>query len=319
MGAASFSAAARAAARLPPLLLQAQRVAATVTQGSHGRRRAGPGETFWQFRPYTPGDSLRAIDWRQTAKSDRPQVRDREWMAAQTVALWADDRPGMLWRSQPTLPHKAERAALLSLSLALLLGRGGERLGLLTLRPEEETVENVAPPSFTAGPWWSGHHAAARLAEQMALKIPGVVALDALPTAATAVLVSDFLDPLESWRHTLGRLSQRGAKGHLVQVLDPAEESFPYHGRMLFTSPDAPPGASAAPWLVPRAEDIRSAYQQRLHAHRGELRTLAQRLGWSLTVHHCDQPPHLALLALYHRLSADRQSGWQDGWQEAAR
>jgi uncharacterized protein (DUF58 family) len=301
MAAPSFPSAERAASRLPPLLLAAQRVAATVTQGSHGRRRPGPGETFWQFRPYTPGDSLRSIDWRQSAKSDQPQVRDREWMAAQTVGLWADSRPGMHWRSHRDLPTKAERAALLALALAVLLARGGERLGLLT---SAETA-NESAFSFSAGPWWSGHHAASRLAEQMARTTSEGEAIGALPAGATAVLFSDCLDPPDDLRQALGSLSQRGAKGHLVQVLDPAEESFPYHGRMEFTAADGDQGVD--PWLVPRAEDIRTAYLDRLRLHRSEIQALAQRQGWSFTVHYTDQPPHMALLALYHRLRANRQ------------
>ncbi|MEE9317806.1 MAG: DUF58 domain-containing protein, partial [Rhodospirillales bacterium] len=57
------------AAYLPPLLVAAKRVAATVSQGVHGRRRVGQGETFWQFRRYEFGDSTQLIDWRQSAKS----------------------------------------------------------------------------------------------------------------------------------------------------------------------------------------------------------------------------------------------------------
>jgi uncharacterized protein (DUF58 family) len=288
-----FPQAERAAAHLPPLLLAAQRVAAAVTQGSHGRRRPGPGETFWQFRPYSPGDSLRAIDWRQTGKSDRTQVRDREWMAAQTVGLWADGRAAMGWRSHRDLPEKGERAAILALALAVLLAGGGERLGLLDLRQEGPQWK------IAAGPWSHGQHASTRLAEQMALKTPGVP-LDSLPAAATAVLFTDALDPPEQIATLLRSLSQRGAKGHLVQVLDPAEETFPFQGRVLFTAPQE---SAADPWLVPRAENIRAAYQDRLRAHRQELQQITQRLGWSLILHHTDQPPQGALLALYHRLS----------------
>src|ERR1700730_4772616 len=81
------------AARLPPLLVQAERVAATVAQGVHGRRRVGSGDSFWQFRPYVPGDPVARIDWRETAKSERAYVRENEWEAAQSVWLWSDRTP----------------------------------------------------------------------------------------------------------------------------------------------------------------------------------------------------------------------------------
>ena len=68
-----------AAARLPPLVVAAERVAATVMQGVHGRRRSGQGDAFWQFRPYLPGDDAARVDWRQSAKSDRLYLRETEW------------------------------------------------------------------------------------------------------------------------------------------------------------------------------------------------------------------------------------------------
>src|SRR3546814_6131026 len=73
------------AATLPPLLVAAERVAATVAQGVHGRRRVGQGETFWQYRHYDFGDQPQSIDWRQSAKSDMVFVRQMEWEAAQSV------------------------------------------------------------------------------------------------------------------------------------------------------------------------------------------------------------------------------------------
>src|SRR3546814_17841698 len=61
--------------RSPPLLVAAERVAATVEQGVHGRRRVGPGDAFWQFRRYSPGDAISRIDSRQTAKRTHTFIR----------------------------------------------------------------------------------------------------------------------------------------------------------------------------------------------------------------------------------------------------
>jgi len=96
------------ASRLPPLLVAAERVASTVAQGVHGRRRVGQGETFWQFRHYDMGDSPQAIDWRQSAKSDHVFVREMEWEAAQSIWLWCDHSESMHWRSDKALPTKRE-------------------------------------------------------------------------------------------------------------------------------------------------------------------------------------------------------------------
>ncbi|HET9019276.1 MAG TPA: DUF58 domain-containing protein, partial [Acetobacteraceae bacterium] len=118
-------------AHLPPLLVAAERVAATVAQGVHGRRRVGQGDSFWQFRPFTQGDTINRIDWRVSARSDRVFVRETEWEAAQTVCLWRDAGPSMRWKSRGASVEKADRAGLILFALAALLLRGGERVRLM--------------------------------------------------------------------------------------------------------------------------------------------------------------------------------------------
>src|SRR4051812_38416758 len=117
--------------RLPGLLVEAERVAATVAPGVHGRRRTGMGETFWQFRQYQSGDAASDIDWRQSARSRHLFVREQEWEAAESVWIWCDFSASMGFRSNPGLPPKWERAVLLTLALAALLVRSGERVALL--------------------------------------------------------------------------------------------------------------------------------------------------------------------------------------------
>jgi uncharacterized protein (DUF58 family) len=125
------------AARLPPLIVEAERVANTVMQGVHGRRRSGHGDAFWQFRAYSQGDAASSVDWRQSAKADRLFVRETEWEAAQTVLLWRDPSPSMRWKSDRNLEEKAARADLLLLALASLLLRGQM---LQILDPAEESL-----------------------------------------------------------------------------------------------------------------------------------------------------------------------------------
>jgi uncharacterized protein (DUF58 family) len=277
------------AARLPPLLVAAERIAATVAQGAHGRRRTGPGETFWQFRRYQPGDPATAIDWRQSARSDPLFVRETEWSAAQTGWLWRDPSASMAWRSSPALPEKRERAELLLLALAALLLRGGERVALLS--------GALAPTG--------GSGALGRLARALATETAGA----GLPTAppprhAALVLIGDFLAPLEDIDAQVGRLAAAGASGHLLQVLDPAEETLPYRGRVRFAGLEG-----EGETVVRRTEDIRTAYIERLNAHRDGLAAIARSAGWTFALHHTDQPPQLALLALHAALAAPR-TGW---------
>ena len=104
------------AARIPALLIESQRIAHTVAHGTHGRRRAGPGETFWQFRHYDQNDSVTGIDWRRSASSDTLFVREREWEAAHTVWLWVDLSASMRFRSRLAKVTKESRAVVLGTS-----------------------------------------------------------------------------------------------------------------------------------------------------------------------------------------------------------
>ena len=267
-------------ASLPPLVVQAERVAATVMQGVHGRRRPGQGDAFWQFRPYVAGDAAARVDWRQSGKSDRLFVRETEWEAAQTVALWSQAGPGMDWRSTRDLPPKRFRAELLLLALAALLFRGGERVRLFG-----------QPRAF------AGRGALAALAE--ALPRQAATPEDGrIPRHARAVLVGDFLAPLDETRHCVAALAARSVRGHLVQVLDPAEETLPFTGRIRFEGLEAPEHA-----LVPRVEGVRALYEERLARHRDGLAAIAAASGWSFATHRTDQPPEAALLALHRRLA----------------
>lgn len=267
-------------APLPPLVVAAERVAATVMQGVHGRRRPGQGDAFWQYRPYLQGDPASRIDWRQSARGDRLFVRETEWEAAQTVVLWRDGAPGMGWRSNAELPTKRTRAELVLLALASLLLRGGERVRLLGL-----------PRAF------AGRGALAAIARGLPLAAETPVD-PRLPRHARAVLIGDFLDPLPEIERYLGLLAGQGVRGRLLQVLDPAEETLPFRGRVKFEGV-----GFAEETLVPRVETVRALYAERLAAHREGLATLAAAAGFTFSTHRSDAPPEAALLALWQALA----------------
>jgi uncharacterized protein (DUF58 family) len=276
------------ASALPPLLVAAERIAATVEQGVHGRRRVGQGETFWQFRRYEPGDSATKIDWRQSAKSDPIFVREMEWAAAQSVWLWRDGSASMRYRSADSLPQKIERADLLTLALAALLVRGGERIALL------------------GGGWRpvSGRTALNRMALQLGRDEAGSDSLprfEPLPRHAHLAMIGDFLSPIEEIEPVVRGFAQRGVRGHVLQVLDPAEESLPFAGRVRFLGVEG-----EGETLMSRVETVREAYVGRLQAHREALAALARAVGWSFSTMRTDRPPQTALLALYLLLSEPR-------------
>ncbi len=212
-------------------------MAATVAQGVHGRRRVGQGDSFWQYRPYQPGDTPGRIDWRQSAKSARTYVRESEWEAAQTVHLWRDGSASMRWRSSTSLPEKAERAALMLLALASLLLRGGERPRLLG-QSTRGSLEAIAAGLSDRGDSLPPHAA--------------------VPAHSRVVLIGDFLSPLADIHAVVARLAAMPTRGHLLQILDPAETLLPYAGRVRFRGLEAD-----GDMLIPRVEGIREAMRRR--------------------------------------------------------
>ncbi len=272
------------AAGLPPLLVRAERVAHTVAQGVHGRRRVGLGETFWQFRQYQPGDTPASIDWRQSAKREHVYVREFEWEAAQSVWLWRDSSPSMEYASSRNLPTKRDRAELLAVALASLMIRAGERIARLDRHDLPST----------------GRLALSRLASGFGKDkgaTDGIPGRTNLPRYSRAVLFGDFLDPLEKTAAAVRTLSAQGVDGLLMQIADPVEEIWPFSGRVRFDGLEG-----EASQLVGRAETLKQAYRERLQQHRAGLEAICDACNWGFTVHRTDKSPESALMALYIRL-----------------
>lgn len=286
----------RAGGALPPLLVAAERVASTVIQGVHGRRRVGLGETFWQFRRYEPGDSMRSIDWRQSAKSRMLFVRETEWAAAQSLWLWRDASPSMRWRSHRNLPEKRERAELLMLALSSMLVRAGERIALLdgNMRPAagKQAIDRVALELLSAAEQAGGSATAP-------VEVPP---FHPIPRHAHTVWFSDFLAPLEKIDAIVRQYATRNVNGFLLQVLDPAEEGLPFNGRTRFEGLE-----NEGRVLIKRVENVRSDYKQRLEQHIAGLRDIARAAGWRYAVHRTDLPPEKALLSLFVALSEPKE------------
>jgi uncharacterized protein (DUF58 family) len=273
------------AASMPRLILEARRVAATVNHGLHGRRRAGPGENFWQYRRFMSGEPASRVDWRRSARDDHLYVRELEWEAAHTVWIWPDRSPSMNFASPLVRDSKLFRALVIALALAEVLVEAGERVGIPGLtRPtgSRNVVDQMAqaiahdraeraslPPSFAPSP------------------------------LAEVVLLSDLWSEIGEVRRTITQLSGSGARGHVVQIVDPAEETFPYWGRIEFIEPEGGGSITAG-----RAETWRADYTARVQRHRAEIRAETDRLGWSFIIHRTDRPASELLLALHARIGA---------------
>ena len=270
---------------MPRLILEARRIAATVIHGLHGRRRAGPGENFWQYRRFLSGEPARRVDWRRSARDGILFVREQEWEAAHTVWIWADRSPSMKFTSHLAQESKLDRTMVIAFALAEVLVQAGERVGMPGLmRPTGS--RNVLDKMANA----IVHDVTERAS------VPPLFAPSGL---SEIVVVSDLWSPIAEVHRMLSQLSSTGAHGHVVQVVDPAEETFPYSGRVEFIEPEGGESITAG-----RAEAWKAEYDTRVARHRSEIRTDTDKLGWSFAIHRTDRPATELLLALHARMSA---------------
>lgn len=273
------------AANLPPLLAEARHLAATVEVGLHGRRRAGQGDEFWQYRQAQPGDEARRVDWRRSARSDQTFLREQEWQAAQSVQIWVDGAASMDYASAPEWPAKGDRARLLALALSILLERAGERFGL---------TDGVIAPR-------TGRAQLARVAEALAQAADARCgappeASHLMPGARALFLTDGLGDPKALTAAILGA-ADRGVKGAILQVLDPAEAEFPFAGSAIFES--MIPGL----WHQTRdAAGLRQDYLARLGARRAQLEDMTHGTGWVYSMHRTDHSAASALLWIYQAI-----------------
>jgi len=277
------------AATLPALMADAQHLAATVLLGTHGRKRAGTGDEFWQYRPAQAGDGYRQIDWRRSGRSDGHFIRQTEWQAAQSVMLGVDDAASMTFSGHRSRPSKLRRAQTLAMALAILAVRGGERVGLTHLA--EPPRGGTAQLMRLAQALMDGHEASDY----------GTPRPQMMPMGSRAVFFSDFLGDPAAIESVLGRAADREVRGALVQVLDPDEEAFPYDGRTVFESM-----TGAIRFETLKARSLREDYLARLAERKARLQEMCRRTGWRYHLHHTGDAAEPTLLWLYRAIEKVR-------------
>ncbi len=231
--------------------------------GSAGRRKAGTGEHFWQYRRYAREDDSARVDWRRSARGDELYVRESELETARTVLFWCDPHPGFDWRGSDERRTKADEARMLMLAIGTLLSREGDRIGVLG---------SGRSPGF-------GRRAIDRLAEDLMTDQSGPFP-EAPRKPATLIVASDFYDKVETWEKRLMPLASVSREGILLALSDPVELDFPFEGRVRLTRP-----GEGFQRLFGRAQSLRDTYKARLHENRTGLKALATQLGWRFVEH----------------------------------
>lgn len=259
----------RTASQLPDIKRLAVRTAFHILHGNNPQRRAGSGDAFWQFREYQPGDMPRDIDWRQSAKTDRVFIRQKEQHSAQTCLIWAKRNADMTFQSEGAKYSKQYAAAVIGLTLALLHSRMGELIGFTATGRAGHSEKKLQEFEQT-------------LVEKTPEPLPSAFQM---PKHAHFYAISDFLEPPTEIEAAFSGHGARTQNGAFIQVLDPAELELPYEGRILFEDMQAQKRQ-----LVSNAVDIRQEYAERVQEQIEAVRNLSMKWGWKYVLHRTDAP-----------------------------
>lgn len=271
------------ARRLPRLSAQTS-ASDAAHLGSAGRRRAGTGEDFWEYRRYNMEDDASRVDWRRSARGDVLFVRETELETARSLYFWIDPHAGFNWRGGEDRPTKSDRARVLSMATANLLSREGERVGLLG---------SGQPAAF-------GKRALERLYQMIANAADPDAGYDLIAPkrAGAAIITSDFYDPIDTWSKRLEPIAAKCRDGVLIAISDPTETDFPFKGRVRLSRP-----GTALQRILGRAETVQTDYVAKYEDNRAALSALAGQLGWQLITHTTDEDALIAASQLHQRLS----------------
>jgi uncharacterized protein (DUF58 family) len=261
--------------QLPPLALKALRIVEGTLTGLHQSPHQGQSIEFAQHKEYTPGDDIRHIDWRLFGKSDRYYIKQFEDETNLKSYLLLDASGSMAYPEKSTeeRPSKYEVGAMLALSLAYLLFRQGDAVGMFTFN---QTLSNLMPPKNRPSYL---HPLAATLSDIVpqgdTALLPALKQMaELMRRRSLVVLLSDLFVEPESIGPMLRQFTSQGHDVILFHLLDPDELGFPFRDQTLFEDLEDPQQQ-----LQIDAHAIRPYYLEELQRYLDEVEQLAFRSG----------------------------------------
>jgi uncharacterized protein (DUF58 family) len=272
--------------QIPKLLVKANNIANTVWEGVHNRNKAGVGDNFWQFRKYEYGYPAHLIDWKKSAKSYDIFVQEKELDTLQNVVIWRDTSKSMDFSSSKVIEKKIYRANLLTLALTIILSKSGENIvlnGFNSKLLHGKEVINFISDQLT------------KKVKDDYLSEPNI---DEIKSNSDVILISDFLNDIKHTEEILRKLSARGINGNMIHILDPAEKTFPYKGRINFNGLEEEESI-----LIGNAESIKNNYKKAMNSHCTKIKKLSLSYSWKYYMDTTDNSPESSLLKICNTLS----------------
>ena len=261
----------KSVANLPALMMVAQKTADNVMHGTHAKSKAGAGDKFWQFREYSPSDRPQDIDWRQSAKSDDVFIKQKELQVLQRNYIWVAGGKSMDFKSEPKLYTKQEAAQIMALSLAILLGRSEEQVGIfgdIKTGNSENSLGKIGGALINQA---DREEALPNTDSFMPPKNSGVIA------------IGDFLSDIEDIKRKLSDIQSNGSEAVIIQVLDPKEVDLTYKGRVKFCG-----SYSENQTTIDNVASVQEEYNSNIAAHIDAIKTLCEEQQFTYILHKTD-------------------------------
>ncbi len=279
--------------------IQAQQAAPYFRESQHrhaGDFRSvylGSGLDFEEARPYQPGDDVRGMDWRTTARTARPHIKIYREEHQPALHVVIDRGPSMRFGTRTRL--KVTQAARIAATFGFGAARANTCIGGTIWQPGAMTLPCR---NGTEGAMQLAQAAIAPcppLADPVAVAMPPLHAsldrLDAqLPRGSNVVLISDFHALCEADMPALLRLASRH-QVQAVQVLDVAEQELPNIGLIAFQDAASP----ARCWVDTGRREVRAAYHEQASNSHAAQQALFRRIGVQLHCLLADADPFVLL------------------------
>jgi uncharacterized protein (DUF58 family) len=220
-------------ARIADLSLRSRRLAEGAINGLHRSPFHGFNIEFASYREYTPGDDLRRLDWRVFARSDRHYIKQYEEESNARVTFVVDASASMNYRGSRAALTKFDYGATLVVTLAMLLARQQDPVGLVLFAEEANTV---LPPNATQAQVTVMTGLLEQCVPARKTELGGLLRwlTDRIRRRGLVVIVSDLFTDLESVYDGLNRLRFLGHEVLVMQVLDRDEMELPFDGPTIF-------------------------------------------------------------------------------------
>lgn len=280
--------------KLKGLDLKARLIVEGFVSGLHRSPYHGFSVEFAEHRDYVPGDDLRYVDWKVFGKTDRFYLKRFEEETNFACHLLLDTSESMQYRSEQAAMSKLEYAQHVAAALAYLVVQQQDAVGLATF--DREVRHYIGPSSrpshlkqvfhmMELSPA-SGETALGPIFHDLAERIR---------KRGLVIIVSDLFDDVESLMMGLKHFWYRRHDVSLLQIIDPAEQEFPFEEPTLFK------GLEGQLEQMTEPRSLRRAYREEFEAFLRRLRHGCRDLNMDHSLVRTDKPLDVPLKSFLSR------------------